>query len=244
MKEMPFLEHIQDLRKHAVRALIWLILGFFVAMGFMKPLLGFLKLPLNQTGVEELISLDVFEVIMMNMKVCFITSLFIAFPILLIEIWKFIAPGLYDHEKKILKPILFFSLILFYLGIAFSFFYVVPFMLKSTFEWAKDYAHIQITYSNYFHTLIIMLLCFGGIFQVPNIISVLGLARVITAKQMKSHRKILFLGSFIVGLLIAPPDVTALVIVALPLYAMCEISIQCLEQIEKRQPLKREDSAS
>jgi len=236
--EMSFLEHIQDLRKHVVRAVSWVFGTTLVFMCFMKGVVHFLKSPfysyqLSAGTQEDLTTIDVFEVVMTNLKACLLMGLVTSVPFILKEIWQFVEPGLYDHEKKMAKPFLLGSLFLFYSGIAFGFYVIVPTFLSHTLLWAKDYARVMLTYENYFHALIIMVAIFGAIFELPVVLSLFGVAGLLKSSTLAENRRAVFLGSFILGAIVAPPDVFSLVVVSLPIYAMCEVSIVCLRRIEK-----------
>ena len=241
-QNLSLFEHIQQLRVHVMKVFLWLM-GFTLAcFAFMSPLISYLKKPYdsfmtssNHAGISQnLTSINIFEVMTVNFKICFFVGFAASLPILIYELWKFVSPALYPSEKKIAKLILFCSLILFYSGLAFGYYLIIPYFFQSALAWASHYANVMITYESYFNTLTTMLLIFAVVFEVPVVISLLGLAGVLPSHVLAKNRKICFLACFILGAILAPPDVVSLCLVALPMYFMVEVSIYCLKRIEKK----------
>ncbi|WGL60169.1 twin-arginine translocase subunit TatC [Pigmentibacter sp. JX0631] len=239
-QQMSLFDHIKDLRQHAFRAVLWLSLFSTIAFIFMEPLIAFLKKPydavlvsLKDHGItQNLSSISIFEVITVNFKICFLLGFVFSLPFMLFEIWKFISPALYSQEKKIARLSVLASILLFYLGISFGFFLIIPYFFSNALGWASQYAQVMITYENYFNTLITMLLIFGAVFEVPVILSLLGLAGILPAKVLMQNRRIAFLTCFIIGAILSPPDVISLCLVSIPMYLMVEISIFIIKKIE------------
>lgn len=239
--QMSLFEHIQELRKHALRAVIWLIIFSGISFIFMEPLLHFLKKPYNrvllslqdQNVPQNLSSISIFEVITVNFKVCFLIGFALSLPFIAREIWKFVSPALYEKEKKIALLSVMASVALFYAGISFGFFLIIPYFFSNALHWASQYAQVMITYENYFNSLITMMLIFGSVFEVPVILSLLGLAGILPSQVLIKNRKIAFLGCFIIGAILSPPDVISLCLVAIPMYFMVEVSIYIIKRIEK-----------
>jgi sec-independent protein translocase protein TatC len=237
--EMGLVEHVKELRKHLVRSIAYLLGFTILCIIFMEPLVRFLRRPFEEYQIEkgkspELMSIGLFEVILMNFKICFLTGLILAVPFMIRELWLFVAPALYEKEKKLALPTLLASIGLFYAGISFGFFAIVPAFLSNTLEWAAPYANVQLTVDSYFSSLSMMVMIFGIIFEVPVLMSLLGLVGMLKADMLAKNRRLVILGSFIVGAVVSPPDVFSQVIVSLPLYGMIELSIVSLRIIEKR----------
>lgn len=239
---LSILDHIQQLRSHLMKALIWLVLFSLACFAFMKPILTYLKQPyelflntIKQTGAtQNLTSISIFEVMTVNFKICFFLGFALSLPFIIYEIWKFVAPALYPVEKKIAGVVLIASIFLFYAGISFGYFLIIPYFFQNALAWASNYANVMITYESYFNTLTTMLLIFAVVFEVPVVLSLLGLAGILPSRVLAKNRKIVFLGCFIIGAILAPPDVVSLCLVAAPMYVMVEVSIYSLKQIEKR----------
>ncbi len=232
------ISHIQALRHHAVRACFWFILCSALTCLFMRPILNFLKKPYEQFNHEahqgQLTALSIFEVMTVNIKVCFFLGFALSLPAILGEIWKFVSPALYPDEKKWGIVLVISSVFLFYIGISFSYFLIVPYFFQNALSWASSYAFVMISYENYFQTLTTMILIFAAVFEIPVILSLLGLVGILPAKVLINNRKIIFLLCFIIGAVLAPPDVFSLCLVAIPMYIMIEISILILKKIETK----------
>jgi sec-independent protein translocase protein TatC len=237
--EMSLVSHVVELRRHLVRALLWLLGFTIVAIVFMKPLVKFLRYPFEQYQLgkgqrPDLMAIGLFEVILMNFKICFMVGLVAAAPFMVRELWAFVAPALYDHEKRVARPFVILSFLLFYLGISFGFFVIVPAFLGNTLEWAQDYANVQLTVDSYFSSLSTMVMIFGIIFEVPVAMSLLGLVGIINSEMLSKNRRVVILAAFVIGAVISPPDVLSQVLVSVPLWFMIEISIIALRVIESR----------
>jgi len=237
------MEHIQDLRTHVIRVFFWILAFSGISFVFMGPIFSFLTKPYDaflksSSAVsnisQHLTSIGIFEVMTVNFKICFLIGFMAALPFLLFEIWKFVSPGLYPYEKKVALVAIVSSLFLFYLGIAFGFFAIIPFFFQNALQWASQFANVMITYESYFNTLITMVLIFAIVFEIPVFFSLLGLAGLLPAETLAKNRKIAFLLCFIVGAVLAPPDVASLCLVAIPMYGMIEISIFLIRRIEKK----------
>lgn len=237
---MHFFQHIQELRRHLIRAFLWLIGFTALAFTFMSPLIAYLKKPYDvfaqsapSLASGNLTSINVFEVMTMNFKICFLVGFAIGLPFIVREVWKFVSPALYPQEKRVAWVATVSSVFLFYAGIAFGFYLIIPYFFAASLGWASHYANVMITYESYFNTLITMVLIFAAVFEVPVVLSLFGLAGILPSQTLKKNRKIVFLSCFIIGAILAPPDVLSLCLVALPMYGMVEISIYTIQRIEK-----------
>lgn len=186
-----------------------------------------------ESSAQTLKTIGLIEVVWVNMKMCLIAGAVVALPLMLRELWLFIAPALYDRERKVGLFLVISSVILFYIGIGFGFFVIVPAFLSQTLQWAAEYASVEMTYENYFGSLTTLVMIFGVIFQVPVVISLLGMAGLVKAKHISENRKFVFFGAVVLGTLISPPDVFSQTLVSIPLYLMCEVSVFALRAIER-----------
>ena len=243
--ELSLFWHIQELRKHCIYSIIWLAFFSSISFVFMNPIINFLEKPYNNSIklyknnllTQNLSSISIFEVITVNFKICFLIGLSISLPFILRELWKFIVPALYENEKKIAQVFIVASVILFYTGIAFGFYLVIPYFFSNALTWSSQYAHVMITYENYFNSLIILIFIFGIVFEIPVILSLLGMAGLISSDLLKKNRKITFILCFIIGAILSPPEVLSLCLIALPMYFMTEISIYFIKKIEEKRML-------
>ncbi|KAB8033246.1 twin-arginine translocase subunit TatC [Fluviispira multicolorata] len=251
-EQMTLFEHIQDLRKHALRGTIWLIAFSGISFIFMEHIIFFLKRPYDSfllhaqnLGIQQnLSSIGIFEVMTMNFKICFLVGFVTSLPFLVREMWKFISPALYAKERNLALFSLTSSVILFYSGMCFGFFLIIPYFFKEALSWSSKYASIMITYDSYFSSLITLMLIFAAVFEVPVFLSLLGLAGILPSEALIRNRKIAFLACFIIGAILSPPEVISQCLVALPMYFMVEVSIFIIKKIEKsrQQNIIRESS--
>jgi sec-independent protein translocase protein TatC len=243
--KISFLDHIQELRKHVIRATIWFSFFCTLSFIFMKPLVAFLKKPYDsllffvkqQQASPELSAMSIFEVMTVNFKICFLVGFAASLPFFAREIWKFVSPALYKKEKKVVAVSLCSSVALFYAGLCFGFFLIIPYFFQTCLQWADQYAAVMITYENYFNALITMMLIFCAVFEVPVFLALLGLVGILSSQFLVENRKVSFLACFIIGAFLSPPEVLSLCLVAFPLYAMVEISIYIIKKIEKSKKL-------
>jgi sec-independent protein translocase protein TatC len=185
-------------------------------------------------AAKTLKTIGLIEVMWVNFKMVMIAAGVLGAPLLLREVWLFVAPALYQRERRVASVLIVSSLVLFYTGLFFGFFLIVPAFLSQTLAWAAEYASVEMTYENYFGSLTTLVMMFGVIFEVPVIISLLGLVGIVKPEHITKNRKIIFFGSFILGAFLSPPDVFSQVLVSLPLYLMCEISVFALRFIQRK----------
>lgn len=243
---MPFLSHIQVLRKHVFRAICYVFCFSCVSFLCIDEIIVYLKQSYQKISSihhsdsfifhisNDLTAVNVFEVMTTNFKISFIVGFLFSLPFILWELWKFVSPALYNYERILGRFLVLSSVIFFYSGVVFGYFLIIPLFFQSALSWASKYANVMITYENYFNTLVIMVLIFGIIFEVPVIITLLGFAGILKSSDISKNRKIAFLGSIIIGAILAPPDVFSMCLIGLPLYAMIEISILFLTFFENK----------
>jgi sec-independent protein translocase protein TatC len=243
---MPFLSHIQILRKHVFRALCYVFALSCASFVFIDNIITYLKnsytkIALNSDAIHtdfhisnDLTSISVFEVMTTNFKIAFIVGFLLALPLIIWEVWRFVSPALYRHERIFAKFLIICSFVFFYLGVIFGYFLIIPLFFQSALSWASKYANVMISYESYFNTLVVMVMIFGIIFEVPIIIALFGMSGILKSTDISKNRKIAFLLSMIIGAILAPPDVFSMCLIGLPLYAMIEISILFLIFFENK----------
>lgn len=197
----------------------------------------------SESAAKMLKTIGLIEVMWVNFKMVMIAAAVVGAPMILREIWLFISPALYDRERKIASALIVASLALFYTGLFFGFFLIVPAFLSQTLQWAAEYASVEMTYENYFGSLTTLVMMFGVIFEVPVVFSLLGLVGIVKPEHITKNRKIILLLSFIVGALISPPDVFSQTLVSVPLYLMCEVSVFALRLIQRNRMAAAQEEA-
>jgi len=224
-EELPVTEHIEELRQRLFKSFISIIIGFLIAWPFKKKLLLILERPLPDNLKGKLIFLSPPEAFFTALKVSFFAGILIAIPFVLYQVWKFIEPGLYEHEKKFILPFLFISVFCFFSGAAFAYFVILPFGLRFLLGFMGDLLTPQITVGSYISFVIQMILAFGFVFLLPVVVWLLSKLGVINYRMLERNRKFAVLIIFIVAAILTPPDAFSQVMMALPLLALYEISI-------------------
>jgi sec-independent protein translocase protein TatC len=224
-EELPVTEHIEELRQRIFKSVIALVVGFFIAWPFKEKILLFLEKPLPEDLRGKLIFLSPPEAFFTALKVSFFAGILIALPFVLYQAWKFIEPGLYEHEKKFILPFIFFSLLFFFGGASFAYFVILPFGLKFLLGFMGDLLTPQITVGSYVSFVIQMILAFGFVFLLPVVVWLLSKLGVINYRMLEKNRKYAILVIFVIAAVLTPPDIFSQVMMALPLLGLYELSI-------------------
>ena len=226
-EKMPFLSHLEELRKRLVHAAIAIGLCFVVAYIFSEKLFQWLVEPLKAVMPEgeRLIFTNLPEMFLTYIKVAFVAGVLAASPIIFYEMWRFIAPGLYQHEKKYVLPFVACSTVLFVGGSLFGYFIVFPFGFEFFMAFANDYVKALPSVKQYFSFSIKLLFAFGAVFELPVIIFFLTKIGVVTPGLLKKKRKYAILLTFALAAILTPPDVITQLMMAGPLIVLYEIGI-------------------
>jgi sec-independent protein translocase protein TatC len=224
-EELPVTEHIEELRERLIKSAVAVVVGFLVAWPFKKQILLFLERPLPDNLKGKLIFLSPPEAFFTALKVSFFAGVFLALPFVLYQVWRFVEPGLYEHEKRFILPFMFFSLLFFFAGAAFAYFVILPFGLKFLLGFMGDLLTPQITIGSYISFVIQMILAFGFVFLLPVLVWLLSKLGVINYTMLEKNRKFAVLVIFVIAAILTPPDVFSQVMMALPLLVLYEFSI-------------------
>ena len=171
---------------------------------------------------SSLIATSVVSPFMTPFKLAFFAGLFIAMPYVLYQSWAFVAPGLYRHEKRFAVPLLLSSIVLFYVGIVFAYFVVFPVMFEFFSGTTPAGVRMMTDIAAYMDFVLTMFLCFGLAFEVPVIVVLLVLTRILTVEKLAAARGFVLIGIFVVAALLTPPDAISQTIMAVPMYALYE----------------------
>jgi len=226
-EKQPFLSHLEELRKRLVHAAIAIGACFVVAYIFSERLFQLLVKPLKDVMPEgeRLIFTNLPEMFLTYIKVAFVAGILVAAPVIFYEMWRFIAPGLYQHEKKYAVPFVVSSTLLFVGGALFGYFVVFPFGFEFFMAFANDYVKALPSVKQYFSFAIKLLLAFGAVFELPVIIFFLTKIGVVTPDLLKKKRKYSILLTFALAAILTPPDVITQLMMAGPLIILYEIGI-------------------
>lgn len=152
-------------------------------------------------------------------------SVFLAVPVILYQVWAFVAPALYRHERKLVMPLLFSSTLLFYVGVAFAYFIVFPLAFGFFAKTAPQGVTIATDITNYLDFVMTLFMAFGVAFEVPVAIVLLCWTGITTPEDLKKKRPYILVGAFVVGMLLTPPDVFSQTLLAIPMYCLFEVGV-------------------
>ena len=226
-EKQPFLSHLEELRKRLVVCAIGVGAGFVIAYIFSERLFQLLVAPLKAVMPEgdQLIFTNLPEMFFAYIKVAFIAGIMAAAPLIFYELWMFIAPGLYQKEKKMAIPFVISSTILFVGGALFGYFVVFPFGFKFFIGFSNEYVKALPSVKQYFSFSMKLLFAFGAVFELPVIIFFLSKMGIVTPQFLRQKRKYAILLTFVLAAILTPPDVITQCMMAGPLIVLYEIGI-------------------
>lgn len=218
-------DHLHELKKVIIIIMVVNVVAFLIYYIFLKErLLSLLIKPLNGL-YDNVVYLSVVEPISIDLNVCLIFSIITTFPITIYNIWKYIEPAFEKDATKNFKVYGILGIVLFYIGLLFSYFIAIPIILKFLKTTVNGKVDSVLRISEYISLLLRLVIIFSVLFIIPLIIKVLVKLNIVTIDKFKKARKIVFLVSFVVGAIITPPDVISQIIVAIPIYLLYEIGI-------------------
>jgi len=260
-EKMSFVSHLEELRKRIVVSLIAISTGFVLTFSYSETILRILKRPLTTDLVfhrgypfvrsvsrpgppVDLIFLAPAEAFWMHMKVAFLTGLLLVLPVVLHQIWKFIAPGLLPREKRYALPFVVLGTIFFVFGLLFCFYFVLPFALKFLLTYKTENLKPMISIGNYVDFTAKFLLAFGLIFELPLGIGVAAKLGVVTPQFLSKNRKYAILINFVIAAILTPtPDVFNQCLMALPMCLLYEVGIVAARLLVKTRAAAPQEAA-
>src|SRR5216684_3242102 len=233
-KPMPLLDHLIELRKRLIYALLGFFLVFFVTFYFAKPIFSFLIQPAVQDGYKVSV-FDIFEFFFVTVKLSAFVSLIVGFPLIAVQIWLFVAPGLYRQEKRAFLPFLIATPFMFYAGCAVMYYIVLPYVINFMLtQYAPPDIEKTLRSSDYLERILQLVFAFGFAFEMPVLLTLLLRVGIISTAGLRAKRRYAIVVCFIVAAVLAPPDVISQIALAVPLLAFYEISILIGTWIEKK----------
>ncbi|NPA32929.1 MAG: twin-arginine translocase subunit TatC [Aquificae bacterium] len=224
---MPLIEHLRELRYRLIVSIVAFLIASGISFYFAKYVFEILKKPVLESYPEvELITLSPTEPLFILIKISLAVGFILASPVILYQMWRFIEPALYSHEKRAFIPLLLGSILLFILGALFAYFVVLPLALKFLLGlgFSQLMATPYLSVDLYISFVLKLIIAFGIAFQMPIVLYVLQKAGVITPEHLARFRKYFIVIAFLIGAIIAP-DVSTQILMALPLLVLYEISI-------------------
>lgn len=225
--EQSFISHLMELRSRLIRALVALLVVFVCLFPWSKELYSIMAAPLLATLPKggQMIATDVVGVFLVPMKVTMMVAFLIALPYILFQAWAFVAPGLYAHEQRLVLPLIFASVLLFFCGMAFAYFLVFPTVFGFMSKIAPEGVAWMTDIDKYLSFVLSTFMAFGVTFEVPVIVIVLVRVGVVSIPKLKEIRPYVIVGAFVIGAVFTPPDVLSQVMLAVPLWLLYELGI-------------------
>jgi len=226
LAEGTLLSHLVELRSRLFKVFLSVFVIFIVLLPFSQKIFNFAAEPLiNVVPGGQLIALSPVSPLTATIMLAFYISLFLAMPVILYQAWAFVAPGLYKKEKHFAFPLLASSILLFYAGIAFAYFVVFPLVFGFVSSFTPDKVEYQPDMAEYVSFIMMVVLVFGLAFETPIATVLTVWTGLTTPEKLGKARPYVFLGAFIVGMLLTPPDVISQTILAIPVYLLYELGI-------------------
>lgn len=226
-QEESFISHLVELRDRLIRALIAIGVVFVPTAFFARELYAVLAAPLLATlpAGGQMIATDVVGVFLVPMKVALMVSFLVALPYVLYQVWGFVAPGLYAHEKRLAIPTVAASVVLFFIGMAFAYFAFFPMVFGFMSKFAPEGVAWMTDIEKYLSFVLTMFLAFGVTFEVPIIVIVLTRLGIVSVETLREWRSYVIVGAFVVAAVFTPPDVISQFMMAIPLWLLYELGI-------------------
>ena len=225
----PLLEHLIELRRRLLWSVAVLAVLFAICLSFARPIFAFLVQPLLRAGQGRLIYTDVFEAFFVEVKVALFAALMVGFPFFAIQIWKFVAPGLYAKEKKALLPFLVLTPVFFITGAAFAYYVAMPWALHFLLSYQGNIGGVDQEalpgVGNYLNFCTRFLFGFGVAFLTPIVLMILERAGVVSLEQLTKHRRYALVAAAAVAAVLTPPDAVSMMLLLIPLYSLYELAI-------------------
>ncbi|MBN57346.1 twin-arginine translocase subunit TatC [Thalassolituus sp. UBA3500] len=236
-QEQPLIAHLVELRNRLLRAVLLVLVIFAGLFYFANDLYLILVEPLSVLMPVEgqMIATGVASPFLVPFKLTFVLAVLAAVPFILHQIWAFISPGLYQHEKKFAIPLLLSSILLFYTGIAFAYFVVLPLVFGFFTGVGPEGISFMPDISNILDFSLKIFFAFGIAFEIPVATFLMVLSGMTTVESLSGKRPYIFLGCFVVGMLVTPPDVISQTILALPMYLLFEAGVLASRLIRPQQ---------
>ncbi len=225
--ELPLISHLIELRDRLLRVVLCVLLVFLALASYANPIYSFLAGPLLKHLPENstMIAIEVASPFFTPFKLAMVLSVFIAVPFILYQFWAFVAPGLYKSEKRLMLPLLIASTLLFFIGVAFAYFVVLPLVFGFLTTAAPVGVAVMTDISKYLDFVLTLFFAFGVCFEVPIFTIVLVWSGLVTPAQLAAQRSYVIVGAFIVGMLLTPPDVISQTLLAVPMWWLFEIGL-------------------
>jgi sec-independent protein translocase protein TatC len=227
LEEATLMSHLLELRARLLKAVGSVLAVFLLLVPFSERVFETIALPLMSQLPKgaTMIATEVASPFLTPFKATFYVAILLAMPAVIYQIWAFVAPGLYRREKRIAVPILVSSVVLFFVGVAFSYFVIFPVMFGFFAQTAPAGVQVMTDINKYLDFVLVLFIAFGLAFEVPVATVILVLMGIVSPETLAKNRQYVFLGCFVVGMFLTPPDVFSQTLLALPMYCLYEAGI-------------------
>ncbi len=227
LAEAPLISHLLELRDRLLRIVLGVLVCLLPMLPFAQEIFALLAAPLSANLPEgaSMIATEVASPFLTPFKVALLLAIVVSIPWSLYQVWAFVAPGLYQHERRFALPLVASSSVLFYLGMAFAYFVVFPLVFRFFIGAAPEGVAVMTDIGRYLDFVITLFLAFGAAFEVPVAIVLMVRMGMTTPGALREKRAYVLVGAFTVGMLLTPPDVISQTLLALPVYALYELGI-------------------
>ncbi|ENY5352172.1 Sec-independent protein translocase subunit TatC [Klebsiella sp. CN_Kp088] len=223
----PLISHLIELRKRLLNSIIAILVIFLALVYFANDIYQLVSAPLisKMPVGATMIATDVASPFFTPIKLTFMVSVILSVPVILYQVWAFVAPALYKHERRLVMPLLVSSTLLFYIGMAFAYFVVFPLAFGFLTHAAPEGVLVSTDIRSYLDFVMALFMAFGVSFEVPVAIVLLCWMGVTTPEDLRKKRPYVLVGAFVVGMLLTPPDVFSQTLLAIPMYCLFEVGV-------------------
>jgi sec-independent protein translocase protein TatC len=227
--EQPFISHLIELRDRLIRSLGAVLLVFLALFPFSNTIYTYVAHPLmaQLPAGSTMIATEVATPFLTPFRLALVAAVFVAMPYLLYQLWAFVAPGLYRHEKRLAVPLLVSSILLFYVGVAFAYYAVFPLIFAFLIGTAPDGVAVMTDIAKYLDFVLALFFAFGLAFEIPVATVLVVAAGFVTPEQLAEKRPYVIVGAFVIGAFLTPPDVFSQTLLAVPMWLLFEVGIYC-----------------
>ncbi len=240
MSDAPdtFMSHLIELRARLVRAIVAVLAVFVVLFFWSSQIYDLLAAPMISVlpPGAHMIATGVVTPFLVPMKMTLLLSFFVALPYVLYQVWAFVAPGLYEHEKKLVLPLVVLSTSLFFIGVLFCYFFVFRAVFSFVAQWAPASISVAPDIEQYLSFAMTLFLAFGVTFEVPVVVIILVRTGVVTIEQLRAFRGYFYVAAFVIAAVVTPPDVLSQCLLAVPLCLLFEVGLLMARFVQRSAP--------
>ncbi len=235
-KEQGFVSHLLELRDRLLRMVVAILVLFVLLFPFSEQIFSYFAQPLLELMPEgtSMIATGVTSPFLVPFKLVLMLSVLLSLPYTLYQVWSFVAPGMYKHEKKLVAPLVFSSVMLFYCGIAFAYFAVFPLLFGFFIAIAPEGVSVMTDIGQYLDFILAIFFAFGIAFEMPVATFLLVQAGVTTVESLAAKRPYIIVGVFVIGMLLTPPDIISQSLLAIPMWLLFEIGLLASRIVQKK----------